>query len=249
MSISFSEFLENSGNQNLSNSIRTITQPQPAMQRKAPAQLPAPASVSQKLPFPLILENGDEDETEVEKIVQPSFTSKSFCVNIDSRDRDRDKFPNASKFQVFFNSSDSSNANISYSYKNIISIRLIECVVPSAVFDDSRYIVLKISELPDTMHGTNDDLNGALTLLLPDKVYGNFVYCKTKDMCNCIKKFDPPIHCGNKFTFSFLKPDGEVVDFGIDNAEEPTETSQVLMTYEIKTKIINRAELPTTIYT
>lgn len=185
----------------------------------------------------------------ISKLAQsgPSLTTKTHCLNIDSRDRNRDLHAMTADFPVYFNTGGyNDEANIQQTYKNIVSIRLVACILPSAA-SDKRYVVLKIPELDDTMGGTNDILSGAFAILFPDKEFGVYLHCKIQDMCNCSKKFDPPLASfGNRLTLQFYSPDGELMDFGSDTTsdEDPDETVQTFATFEIKTKVPNKALLP-----
>ena len=95
------------------------------------------------------------------------------------------------------------------------------------------------------MAGTNDVLKKSFSILFPDTVHGNFVSCKTKDMCYCKQRFTPPLANLNRLSFQFYAPDGTLVDFGTDNASSsaPNVNVQVILILEITTVDSNRAVL------
>ena len=183
----------------------------------------------------------------VQKLDTLATTVKSRCINIDSRDRNRGLYPNSNKFQVQVNPDGSfDGAGLFTNFRNVKSIRVVEAVLP-AVAQTESYISLVVPELDDTMVGTNDVLKKSFAILIPERTDapGNFVHCKTKDMCNCFKKFDPPLANIRRFTFEFYGPDGVLTDFGTDTSPPtvPDKTKQVFLCLEIITEEPNRSKI------
>jgi len=183
----------------------------------------------------------------VQQLAKLATTVSSRCVNIDSRDRDRGLYPNSNKFQVQVNPDGSfEGAGLFTNFKNVKSIRIVEAILP-AVAQTEAYIALVVPELHDTMVGTNDVLKKSFAILIPERTDapGNFVHCKTKDMCNCFKKFDPPLANIRRFTFEFYGSDGILTDFGTDTSAPtaPDKTMQVMLILEIQTEDPNRTAL------
>ena len=183
----------------------------------------------------------------VQKLDKLATTVSSRCVNIDSRDRNRSLYPNSNKFQVQVNPDGSfKGAGLFTNFRNVKSIRIVEAILP-AVAQTEAYISLVVPELDDTMVGTNDVLKKSFAILIPERTDapGNFVHCKTKDMCNCFKKFDPPLANLRRFTFEFYGPDGVLTDFGTDTSEPtaPDKTKQVFLCLEIVTETPNTSKL------
>lgn len=179
------------------------------------------------------------------KIEKPSTVLTARCVNIDSRDRNRNNYPTSNNFQVQMNPSNTfSGAALFENFRNIYSIRLIEAVLPD-FSGDQPYLTLVIPELQDTMSGTNDTLKKSFAILYPDRVLTNFVSCRVKDMCYCFKKFNPPLANIRSLTFQFFDPDGTLHDFGTDTNPPTavTNTVQVMLTIEITIIASNRAPL------
>lgn len=169
--------------------------------------------------------------------------TKSICVAIDSRYRNTDKYVDPVKFSVNFYSGNTDIENIvQRKIRNITSIRLVECILPKITVT-YPYIVLVIPELKNELESNSEILNKAFCVLLPDKTYGEFLHCRVSDMCNCFKKFSPPLSSINKLTFEFYTPDNELLS--LDGADED---NNIMMMFEIKTKAANTSELMDEVY-
>jgi len=241
--MSFAQFLQSDNNVNQGMRNLGITQ-----QRKIPTNRPTQKYIQQNEPlnqnnytatpnqksevYKVIEKNANVGVPKLERV---STSLSATCVNIDSRDRNRDQFPNSNNFQVHVNPSNTFvGAGLYTQFKNIYSIRLISAVVPDFTADHA-YLTLVIPELQDTMVGTNDTLKKSFALLFPDTVHGNFVSSKTKDMCYCYKKFSPPLASINRLTLEFYDPSGTLVNFGTDNTlpTAPNANVQSMIVLEI----------------
>ena len=184
----------------------------------------------------------------IPELAKMSTTLSSKCVNIDSRDRNREKYPNSSRFLVDINPDGNSiEAGLFTTFRNVKSIRIIEAILP-ATAQTFAYISLVVNELDDTMSGTNDVLKKSFAMLIPERTDapGNFITCRVKDMCHCFKKFDPPLANLRRMTFEFHSPDGTLVDFGTDTTAPtaPDLTKQVMLILEIVTEDPNKSSIP-----
>lgn len=192
-----------------------------------------------------IVQNRNMGVPKIEKI---STVLEARCVAIDSRDRNRDQYPNSNNFKVQVNPGNTFvGAALYTNFRNVYSIRLVEAVLPDFT-GDHAYIVLVIPELQDTLVGTNDILKKSFAMLFPDQINGNFVSCRVKDMCYCFKKFNPALANIRTLTLEFYAPDGTLVDFGTDATlpTAPTSTVQNMIVLEITTINSNRAKLEAT---
>lgn len=182
--------------------------------------------------FQVIEKNINKLQPKLERL---STVTKTKCITIDSRDRNRELFPDSNLFRIHANPSDTfEGAGLFTQIKNVEYIKLIECVVPD--FTGSHaYLILVIPELQDTTLGTNDKLRKSFAILFPDSVNGNFVSCKTNSKCYCNKVFKSPLANINRLTFEFYSPDGELVDFGADNTPPtaPNANRQVFLVLEV----------------
>lgn len=170
------------------------------------------------------------------KIQRPARMTKSICIAIDSKDRNDTEYTSANQFAVRFNSnrSDTTNASIPADIRNISSIKMLECILPDSV-QTHRYLILVIPELTVSMDGTNDTLSKAFCILYPDKIYGSYLHCRMSDVCNCFKKYSPPIGRLNKLTFELYTPDETLISFG--------GSDEVFYKLEFRTIVANTSEL------
>lgn len=153
------------------------------------------------------------------------------CIVVDSRDRNTTAFPTPNPFAFhFFPSNTFEGAALFEKYHNISSIRLVECILPD--FSSSvPYLTLVIPELDDTLSGTNDILKKAFTVLLPDRIFGGILHCRTDGMAYCKKEYNPPKGSFSKWSLSFYEPDGNLHTFG---------SGEVTLIFEVETKIADR---------
>lgn len=179
------------------------------------------------------------------KIDAPKTITETRCITIDSRDRNRSQHPNSNKFRVKFNPGKNENvASLLFSPRKVVSIRLAECVLPS-VAKSYRYLTLIIPEIEDTMIGTGDKVRKSFTTLVPTSYEtgtGDWIRIQSKDLCNCMRTFDPPKERLSNLTFEFYAPDETLVDFGADTSSPtvPDELVQVFMVFEIKMEVPNK---------
>jgi len=161
------------------------------------------------------------------------------CIVVDSRDRDTNVFSLSNNFEFRFNpGSTFPGAALYKNFKNILEIKLVECILPKSfqTDDSTPYLILEIPELNDNIVGTSDALSRSFTVLLPDKLQNNFVHCRVNNMCYCFKKFNPPLSTLHKLTLKFNKPDGTLYVFtGNDDDEK-----QVMLIFEITTVQMDR---------
>jgi hypothetical protein len=86
----------------------------------------------------------------------------------------------------------------------------------SSLLDDD-YIILNIPELNTHTYGTNNHVNGAFSILFPDKQISNFKY-NTEIMTNTFEFKDSNLGNIKKLTFQFLDIYGNILKFDhLDN--------------------------------
>lgn len=147
----------------------------------------------------------------IKQVKGPDTIIDSECILIDSRHRLLSKFDYPSRFQVKFSPSDVSNggATINTRFKNVISIRIHEIIMPITAAS-YPYLILKIPELDTSFYGTSDITSRAYAILIPDyssagTVFTNF-RVKTSS-CNCYKIFKPSINLPSTLTIEIYTPD------------------------------------------
>lgn len=144
-----------------------------------------------------------------------------YYITIDSNDRDIEKWENPNFYQIIFGPNSDIEKNKGYinqSFNNVQCIELIEAIIPKKTYNGTNYdtlpyILLEIPELGHVYQGTNDYLRKTFSQLVFDKVVGNYRY-STFFESNKIKKIFNPRIALNKLTIKFLKPNGDLYDFG-----------------------------------
>jgi hypothetical protein len=166
---------------------------------------------------------------------QPEHYLNETTVMIDSRDRNRYKYPNSNEFAVYFNGSgNDDDAIIQYELKNIHSIQVVQILLPNSAIGTTGppYITMEIDEIDDTIYGTNDTLSNAFSYIRP--INSTMSSLVVQDIPRVYKT--PKATLG-KLTFRFREPSGTLFDFGTDTSP-PTEvddTVQVAFILKIKT--------------
>jgi hypothetical protein len=163
--------------------------------------------------------------------------TRDFIYNIviDSKDRDRTKFPYPSHFVIDFSpanfnptSPESANTGfISRAFGNIISCEVLDVVMlHTADQSDSSdsaalnpripYILLDMPELGTNYQGTNDELNKCFAMLTSYDVMDNYkhFHINADNSNHTIKKvYNPRINL-NRLTIQVKLPNGQLWDFG-----------------------------------
>jgi len=178
-----------------------------------------------------------------------------YNIYIDSRDRDRNIYPNLNNYVVNFVQNDSKNSGSSkgpylgYNYKDILSFEVVEVTFPlvsdgfNNPINGQQYLLLQFQEINGNWDGTNNDLelgvpknflNKGPVKIFPNKVRGNFftaepgyrIIYRRSNLGNL-----------NKLTINILNPDGTPLNFPVDNpSNEPVNNSlQHLITLRITT--------------
>ena len=134
---------------------------------------------------PTTTEEQQRDLVNLQRDTQPKYIEKVHYINISSLDRQWETNPeNRFNFQVRFNQDSTyQGAGISQLFKNIISVELVNAILP---FDDSiqvfdtrlylgitknPYLLLRIDELDGVFRGTNNFADRAFATLLYDKTF------------------------------------------------------------------------------
>jgi hypothetical protein len=158
------------------------------------------------------------NEVFFERMPEDKYEYKEHYVIIDSKDRDRTKFPNPNNYTIQFNNG--TDGNIEEQFKNIVSIQLVDAIVPDAVTTDVPYLTLDIPELKSSYAGTNNHLSNTFALLLPES--RGTPYARCKFVSPALNKYRTPISSLNKLTIQIKNSDGSFYSFGTD-ATPPTD--------------------------
>jgi len=176
---------------------------------------------------------------------------KPIYLFIDSRDRDRNRYPNPNSYRIPLVSSDTESnfRTTGTRYKNIYSISLLSAVVPNTnnVLDE-LYLVLQVDEIDPMYDASNPTCSRAFTKLHFSEVFttGKFLRLDKGVGDPLTRVFYPkPLASLSSLTISFRKYDGTLFNFGTDSSPpaNPIQDFQNSLTFEIVTKItdINEA--------
>jgi hypothetical protein len=165
---------------------------------------------------------------------EEKYDYKEQYIVIDSRDRDRTIYPNPNNYTIQFNNGN--DGNITEQFRNIISIQLVDCIIPDAVTSAQPYITLDIPELYPTHAGTNNHLSNTFAILMPEKKGTPFARCKF--VSPALNIFKIPISSFNKMTFQFKGYDGTLYNFGSDTS--PPTAPDISIQNQLFFKIVTR---------
>ena len=168
------------------------------------------------------------------RMPEEQYEYKEHYLVIDSRDRDRTKYPNPREYTIQFNNGD--NGNVQEQFKNIVSVQLIDATVPDAVTGLEPYLTLDIPELRPSYAGTNDHLSNTFAILEPETKGTPFARCKF--VSPALNKYRTPISSLNKLTIQFKDYKGTPYVFGTDATPPtvPTVGLQNMLVFKIVTR-------------
>lgn len=129
-------------------------------------------------------------------------------------------------------------ASIQRSFKNVVSIELIDAVYPFT--ESCSYLYLKLHEIDGNILSTHNG-NQYFTKLIPKTILNNFVYSETDHDAHK-KVFMSRGTRLDKLTIELIKPDGETVDFGDDTLppQDPMPSMQTSFSFKIVVEDIQR---------
>lgn len=158
----------------------------------------------------------------------------TYYINVDSRDRDRAIWPFSSQFEVKLDPPHPyRGAQIQRSFRNIISIELMNAVFPNTnKILDMQYLYLNIPEI-DGIIDTTCNGRRFFAKLLPQHAIGSFVY-NYQDIGERAKKIYPFRGARlDKLTIELRDPTGALVHFGNDHGASPNPLLQTSFAFKI----------------
>lgn len=167
--------------------------------------------------------------------------TKTYYINIDSRDRDRNIWPLSSQFEVKLDPpTPYGGAHIQRSFRNVISIELMNAVFPNTnKILDMQYLYLNIPEV-DGIIDTTCSGKRFFAKLLPQHAIGSFVY-NYQDIGERARKIYPFRGARlDKMTIELRDPTGAIVNFGNDNGAKPNPLVQTSFAFKIVVEQNNR---------
>ncbi len=162
---------------------------------------------------------------------------------IDSRTRDRRKWPNPARYRIPLVGTDQDEFTSGERYKNIYSISLLSAVVPNVNnILDELYIILEIDEIDSMYDSPSPPCAKAFTKLHFSESSGAFLRLDKGVGDPLTRIFYPkPLASLSSLTISFKRFDGTLFDFGVDTVP-PTPSNndiQNSLTLEIMTKVVD----------
>lgn len=164
-------------------------------------------------------------------------------LTIDSRDRDREVWPNTNQYRIPLVAVDNDLSVMSPNvrYLNIYSISLLSCVVPNdggVMFEP--YLLLQIDEIDRVYDSANPACARAFTKLYFKEVCANSKFYRLdKGVGDPLTKiyWPAPRASLETISLSFRHPDGTLFDFGPDNdlPQPVNPLLQTTITLEIRT--------------
>lgn len=167
--------------------------------------------------------------------------TKTYYISIDSRDRDRSLWPLTTQFEVKLDPPDAyTGAQIQRSFKNVISIELMNAVFPNTnKVIDLQYLYLNIREI-DGILDTTCAGKRFFAKLLPQHAIGQFVY-NYQDIGERARKVFPFRGARlDRLTIELRDPYGNIANFGNDNGSVPNPLVQTSFTFKIVVEHNNR---------
>ncbi len=150
-----------------------------------------------------------------------AFKLEEFYITIDSRDRDRTRWPSSSQFQVRVQPEDNyTGALLSRSYKNVKLLEVISVSFPNTNHVlDQMYLYLTFPELDGIFDATNMAGTKAIAKLTPTSLIGSYVHVRfAADERYPKKRFYGKGARLDRLTPEFRTVDGTLFDFGTDAA-------------------------------
>jgi len=159
-----------------------------------------------------------ENKIEYEEVVQ--------YLTISSKDRDVNTYPTPSRYSI----------NFQTELKNIVSIELIQAIIPdkNSVLAEP-YLLLKIEELEDVMISTDRNISDAFAILqlAPPITSGGFIMIDKRIHEHTVKYFRTPKASLNKMTVSVTDAYGTPFNFGADSPDPPVKNLQNTFVFRV----------------
>jgi hypothetical protein len=182
--------------------------------------------------------------TQFKDPMEPEERPFVYNIIIDSKDRDRVKYPNPASFVIDFSPPESQGGSvgdinkgyISTAFGNIISCELLDItLLDTSVECDSSdsagsgnifpYIILDLPELGTNYYGTNDELNRSFATLTTYETHNGYKHYNINAINSnqtITKVYNPRINL-NRLSIRLKLPDGTLYSFGSVN-NSATET-------------------------
>lgn len=167
------------------------------------------------------------------------MNTRTYFVSVDSRDRDRLVWTKSSKFEVKMDPLPGfTGAAIQRSFKNVVSIELLDAVFPFS--SSCSYMYLKLYEVDGNILSTHNG-NQYFTKIIPKTVLNGFVYGDPDNDAHK-KVFLSRGTRIDKLTIELIQPNGDTADFGEDTIppQDPIPSIQTSFSFKIVVEDMQR---------
>lgn len=164
-----------------------------------------------------------------------TYQTRENYLIVSSADRDTSVYPSSSDFVI----------QLQKEYKNIISVELIQAIVPDKNNVTAEpYLLLKVNELENTMDSNNKQVYDSFAILqvCTPTVANSFLQIDKRIFENVALNYITPRASLSKLTIKITDADGNVFDFGgSGSTAKPTQSLFVfkIVTSDTNRKIIN----------
>jgi hypothetical protein len=151
---------------------------------------------------------------------------------VSSKDRDVITYPSSSNFVI----------QLQKEYKNIISVELIQAIVPDKNNVTSEpYLLLKVNEFENTMESNNKEVYDSFAILqvCQPTVANSFLQIDKRIFENVTLNYRTPRASLSKLTITITDSDGNIFDFG--GSGSTSKATQCLFVFKIVTSDSNRS--------
>lgn len=176
----------------------------------------------------------------------PSCATKSYYISVDSRDRDRTRWPNSNRFEVRLDApAGYVGAQIPRGFKNVTRVELINAIFPNANHVLSEmYLFLSIPEIEGGMDTTCGGQR-YFAKVVPGSVIGYYIQSHSDPVERPAKDFLFRGARLDKLTLELRTSRGELFDFGGDTNPAngpPNPLLQTSYTFKITVEENNRED-------
>lgn len=159
-----------------------------------------------------------EEKIEYEEVVK--------YLTISSKDRDVTIYPNVSRYSI----------NLNTELKNIVSIELIQAMIPdkNSVLEEP-YLLLKIDELDEVMISNDRNISDSFAMLqlAAPTTTGGFIMIDKRIHEHTVKYFRTPKASLNKLTVTITDAYGTPFNFGEDTPDPPIKNLQNTFVFRV----------------
>jgi hypothetical protein len=181
-----------------------------------------------------VFSNNSNQQLSIKQEPNINYEKTEHYLVVSSEDRDVSTYPSSSDFIL----------NLHKEYKNIITIELIQAIVPDKNdVKNEPYLLLKINELENTMDSNNKQISESFAILQMSSppVSGTFLQMDKRIYENVTLNYQQPKASLSKLSIKITDLHGNIFDFG--GSGTTTKDYQSLFVFKIITLDSSRQSL------